>query len=86
MNLSPVMAVPGLDPGISPGHPDSEKRRVSQIEITGTGPVMTWRVYGQSVSESACAHKKSGETETASPDRKSEREPTAYDSVWPPFG
>jgi hypothetical protein len=23
------MAVPGLDPGISPGHPDAEKRRAS---------------------------------------------------------
>jgi hypothetical protein len=66
------MAVPGLDPGISPGDPDSEKRRVSQIGITGTGPVMTWRVNGRPVSEEVRAHKKPGETETASPDRKSE--------------
>jgi hypothetical protein len=37
------MAVPGLDPGISPGHPDAVKRSAFQIEITGTAPVMTWR-------------------------------------------
>ena len=80
MNLSPVMT------GLVPAIPDSETRCVSHIGITGAGPVMTWRVNGRPVSEEVCAHKKSGETETASPDRKSEREPTAYDSVWPPFG
>jgi hypothetical protein len=35
------MAVPGLDPGISPSHPECLKRRVFLIEITGTRPVMT---------------------------------------------
>jgi hypothetical protein len=35
------MAVPGLDPGISPGHPDTVNLGVFQIEITGTRPVMT---------------------------------------------
>jgi len=35
------MAVPGLDPGISPGHLDTVKRRALPIEITGTRPVMT---------------------------------------------
>ena len=44
MTPSHVMAVPGLDPGISPGHPDAEKHRASPIEITGTRPVMTWGV------------------------------------------
>jgi hypothetical protein len=37
------MAVSGLDPGISPGHPDDEKHALQTIEITGTRPVMTWR-------------------------------------------
>jgi hypothetical protein len=41
-NLS-VMAVPGLDPGISPGHLDFVKRGAFPIEITGTRPLMTWR-------------------------------------------
>jgi len=36
-----VMAVPGLDAGINPGHPDCLKRRAFRIEITGTWPVMT---------------------------------------------
>jgi hypothetical protein len=31
------MAVPGLDPGISPGHPDGLKRCASPIGITGLG-------------------------------------------------
>jgi hypothetical protein len=35
------MAVPGLDPGISPGHPDAEKRNAFRLGITGTRPVMT---------------------------------------------
>jgi hypothetical protein len=35
------MAVPGLDPGISPGHLDQVKRHTFRIEITGTRPVMT---------------------------------------------
>jgi hypothetical protein len=35
------MAVPGLDPGISPGHPDPAVRRGFPNEITGTRPVMT---------------------------------------------
>jgi hypothetical protein len=39
----PVMAVPGLDPGISPGHLDFVKRGAFPIEITGTRPLMTWR-------------------------------------------
>jgi hypothetical protein len=38
------MTVPGLDPGISPGHPDAVRRRAFQIGITGTRPVMTKRV------------------------------------------
>ena len=38
-----VMAVPGLDPGISPSHLDFVKRGAFPIEITGTRPVMTWR-------------------------------------------
>jgi hypothetical protein len=37
------MAVPGLDPGISPGHPDFVKRGVFPLGIAGTRPVMTWR-------------------------------------------
>src|SRR5919112_6829667 len=37
------MAVPGLDPGISPGHPDWKSDAPQAIEITGTRPVMTWR-------------------------------------------
>ena len=36
-----VMAVPGLDPGISPGHPDWKGSALHGIGITGTGPVMT---------------------------------------------
>src|SRR5215218_9209207 len=36
-----VMAVPGLDPGIGPGHPDPVRRRVFPIAITGSRPVMT---------------------------------------------
>jgi hypothetical protein len=39
-NLS-VMAVPGLDPGISPGHLDFVKRGAFPIEIAGTRPVTT---------------------------------------------
>jgi hypothetical protein len=35
------MAVPGLVPGISFGHPDAVKRMTFLIEITGTRPVMT---------------------------------------------
>jgi hypothetical protein len=35
------MAVPGLDPGISPGHLDYVKRPAIRIGITGTRPVMT---------------------------------------------
>jgi hypothetical protein len=35
------MAVPGLDPGIRPGHPDAVERGAPIIEITGTRPVMT---------------------------------------------
>jgi hypothetical protein len=35
------MAVPGLDPGGSPGHPDALKRHAIPIGITGTRPVMT---------------------------------------------
>jgi hypothetical protein len=38
------MAVPGLDPGISPGHPDPVKRGAFFIVITGTRPVMTKEV------------------------------------------
>jgi hypothetical protein len=34
------MAVPGLDPGISPGHPDKEKHGTSRNEITGMRPVI----------------------------------------------
>jgi hypothetical protein len=37
------MAVPGLDPGISPGHPDQKSAALFHIEITGTSLVMTWR-------------------------------------------
>jgi hypothetical protein len=37
------MAVPGLDPGIGPGHPDTVSFSVSLIEITGTRLAMTWR-------------------------------------------
>jgi hypothetical protein len=39
------MAVPGLDPGISPGHPDPAVRRGFPNEITGARPVMTGRGY-----------------------------------------
>jgi hypothetical protein len=35
------MAVPGLDPGISPGHPDRKSAALQAIVITGTRPVMT---------------------------------------------
>jgi hypothetical protein len=35
------MAVPGLDPGISPGHPDGKGAALQAIGITGTRPVMT---------------------------------------------
>jgi len=35
------MAVPGLDPGISPGHPDGKGAALHAIVITGTRPVMT---------------------------------------------
>ncbi|EIM27664.1 hypothetical protein MicloDRAFT_00042350 [Microvirga lotononidis] len=40
-----VLAVAGLDPGISPDHPACLKRRGIQIGITGTRPVMTWRDF-----------------------------------------
>src|SRR3954468_16155082 len=36
---------PDLIRGSVPGHPDQEKRGASRNEITGTGPVMTWRGY-----------------------------------------
>jgi hypothetical protein len=36
-----VMAVPGLGPGIGPGHPDPVKRCAFPTGITGTRPVMT---------------------------------------------
>jgi hypothetical protein len=39
------MAVPGLDPGIGPGHPACVKRGALLIGITGTGPVMTSEIY-----------------------------------------
>jgi hypothetical protein len=39
--LSYVMAVPRLDPGISPGHPIRKCAALHIIEITGTGPVVT---------------------------------------------
>jgi hypothetical protein len=43
------MAVPGLDPGISPDDPDSVKRSAFRIGITGTRPVMTKEaMYGMS--------------------------------------
>jgi hypothetical protein len=35
------MAVPGLDPGIRPGHPDQKSAELFSIGITGTRPVMT---------------------------------------------
>jgi hypothetical protein len=35
-----VMAVPGLDLRISPGHPDKDKRGTSRNEITGRRPVI----------------------------------------------
>jgi hypothetical protein len=35
------MAVPGLDPGISPGHLDWKSTEPHRIGITGTRPVMT---------------------------------------------
>jgi hypothetical protein len=35
------MAVPGLDPGIRPGHPDPVEPCAFPIGITGTGPAMT---------------------------------------------
>jgi hypothetical protein len=35
------MAVPGLDPGIGPGHPDTVRPSAFQTGITGTRPVMT---------------------------------------------
>jgi hypothetical protein len=37
------MAVPGLDPGISPGHLDFVKRGAFPLGIAGTRPVMTWQ-------------------------------------------
>jgi hypothetical protein len=51
------MAVPGLDPGISPGHPDDVKRHASRIGITGTRPVMT---DGEESSYDDLANKKGG--------------------------
>jgi hypothetical protein len=36
-----VMAVPGLDPGISPGHPDRTSAALQATGITGTRPMMT---------------------------------------------
>jgi hypothetical protein len=36
-----VTAVPGLDSGIGPGHPDPVKRGAFPIGITGARPVMT---------------------------------------------
>jgi hypothetical protein len=36
-----VLAVPGLDPGISPGHPEWKSGALLMIGITGTRPVMT---------------------------------------------
>jgi hypothetical protein len=30
--------------GLEAGHPDAEKRCVLPTEITGTRPVMTWRI------------------------------------------
>ena len=35
------MAVPGVDPEVSPGHPDQKSAAFHIIEITGTRPVMT---------------------------------------------
>jgi hypothetical protein len=35
------MAVPGLDPGIGPGHPDGKCAALQAIGIPGTRPVMT---------------------------------------------
>jgi len=35
------MAVPGLDPGISRGHPDTMSTALDRVGITGTRPVMT---------------------------------------------
>ena len=46
----PVMAVPGLDPGISPGHPDRKSGALQVIGITGTTPVMTGEVNLQKAS------------------------------------
>ncbi|MBO1907352.1 hypothetical protein J4G37_20855 [Microvirga sp. 3-52] len=40
-SILPVMAVPGLDPGIGPGHPDRKSAALRSIGITGTRPVMT---------------------------------------------
>jgi hypothetical protein len=48
------MAVPGLDPGISPGHPDKEKHGTSRNEITGTGPVMMKLKLGTVAANRQC--------------------------------
>ncbi|MBO1903296.1 hypothetical protein J4G37_00065 [Microvirga sp. 3-52] len=49
-----VMAVPGLDLRISPGHPDKDKRGTSRNEITGRRPVMTKLKLGTVATNRQC--------------------------------